>query len=202
MAENRYSLVGWLAIANAGIFPLAIVLNIVFAVVSAKLLGFYEPTFGPGDILSVVSTVIMIYILIKFKQLLHEHYQYGGIDGLIIASIIWNIAFEIGGIFLRVVQIGLGTGRDAEIFVAILSIAFLCVAVVSIGIIDIIIAVKLLTIKEQVGDAMKVFIYLNLVLGILEVSIVLSPVSLLLTPVMFIVFGIVFLRDKEQIQFV
>lgn len=202
MGENRYSLAGWLAVANAALFPLAIILNIVFSVITAKLLGFYQPTFGPGDLLGLLSTGITVYLLLKFKQLLHEHYNFREVDSLIMFSIVWMVAFQIGGLALRALQMIVGTGRDAAIFTAIVSISFLAVGMVTVGVIDVMIAIRLMKIKEQVGEAMKFFIYLTLVTGILEVTILLSPLALLLVPVVFISYAFVFFRDREQIQFV
>ncbi len=202
MNENRYALAGWLSMANAGLIPLAIVLNIVFSVVTTKMLGFYRPTIGPGDFLGIVATLISVYILLKFKSLLHERYKFREIDGLIIASIIWLILTQIGSIGLRGLQIVTGTGRDAEILMAIVAISFLAVSVVIIGVIDIMIAVKLMKIKDQLSDPLKFFIYLSLVVGILEVSVIFSPLSLLLVPVVFITYGVIFFRDHQQVEFV
>ena len=202
MNENRYALAGWLSMANAGLIPLAIILNIVFSVVTTRILGFYRPTIGPGDFLGIVATLISVYILLKFKSLLHERYKFHEIDGLIIASIIWLILTQIGSIAMRGLQILAGTGRDAEILVAIVAISFLAVSVVVVGVIDIMIAVKLMKIKDQLSDPLKFFIYLSLVVGILEVSVIFSPLSLLLVPVVFITYGVIFFRDHEQVEFV
>lgn len=202
MNENRYTLAGWLSIANAGLIPLAIILNIVFQVFTTRMLGFYQPTIGPGDFLAIVTTVISIYILLKFRSLLHERYKFFDIDGLILASIFWLVLTQIGGIALRGLQFMVGAGRDAEILMAVIAITFLAVSVVIIGVIDILIAVKLMRIKEQLSDPLKFFIYLTLTVGILEVSIIFSPLSLLLVPVVFIAYGVIFFRDHQQVEFV
>lgn len=202
MNENRYTLAGWLSMANAGLIPLAIILNIVFSVVTTRILGFYRPTIGPGDFLGIVTTLISIYVLLKFRSLLHERYKFFDIDGLIIASIIWLVLTQIGGIALRGLQFVAGTGRDAEILVAIVAISFLAVSVVIVGVIDIMIAVRLMKIKDQLSDPLKFFVYLSFVVGILEVSVIFSPLSLLLVPVVFITYGVIFFRDHQQVEFV
>ena len=202
MNENRYTMAGWLSIANAGLIPLAIILNIVFQVFTTRVLGFHQPTIGPGDFIGIITTLISIYILLKFRSLLHERYNFFDIDGLILASIAWLVISQIGSIALRGLQFIVGSGRDAEIFVAIVAITFLALTMVAAGVINILIAVKMMRIKEQFSDTLKFFIYLTLTAGILEVSVIFSPLSVLLIPVVFITYGLIFFRDHEQVEFV
>jgi len=202
MQENRYALAGWIAIANAGLIPLAIVVGILYSVVTAKLMGFYGASFGPGDLIGIVTTLFSVYILLKFRDLIRERYNFHEIDGLILASIIWLVLSQIGALGLKGLQFLVGSGRDEEIFMAIIAVSFLAVSMVVVGIIDIMIAVKLMKIKDQVSDPLKFFIYLTLVAGILEVSIIFSLFSLLLLPIVFITYGVIFFRDHQQVEFV
>jgi len=73
---------------------------------------------------------------------------------------------------------------------------------VTIGIVDILIAVKLLKIKETFSEYIRGFAYISMAAGICEVTVLLSPLALILIPVSAIVLALIFLRDQEAIEFV
>ena len=139
--DNPYSLAGWLAIVSAILFPLAFVVSIIPAF-GIKKFDFQGPAFGPSDIIFIVFTVFGIYVLLKFRQFLNERYNYHGIDTLILISICWGIAFEIGMIVLKLVLIGVYPGKG--IGSGIIFISFFALSMITIGVVDIFIAVKLL----------------------------------------------------------
>ena len=70
----------------------------------------------------------------------------------------------------------------------------------SAGIIDIFLGLRLLQIKERKNELIRVFAYLTLVMGILELTVVLSPVALLLMPVWCVMAAMVFFREKDEEQ--
>jgi hypothetical protein len=72
---------------------------------------------------------------------------------------------------------------------------------ITAGIIDILIAVKLLQIRQKLNEMIRAFTYITLVSGLAELSVVLSPLALLLLPVSCVILGIIFLR-KEEVEFV
>jgi hypothetical protein len=84
----------------------------------------------------------------------------------------------------------------------VLNITVLGAAMVTIGIVDIMIAMRLLRIKDALNDLLKAFAYITLIAGICEVSVIMSPLSLLLVPVNFVILGMIFLKEKEEVEFV
>jgi len=85
---------------------------------------------------------------------------------------------------------------------AIIYFIFMTAAMVTIGIVDILIAVKLFKIKENLGEYVRVFAYITIVAGICEVSVIFSPLSLLLIPVNGVVLALIFFKDKFTVEFV
>jgi hypothetical protein len=200
MNENRYALAGWLSIANAAIFPLGFAVAFFQAIITKRMFGPHTVTLGPGDLLFIISTGIAVYILIMFKDLLNKRYNYHDIDTLIAVSIWWNVVFQI--ISLIFGSIGMVMGPKYSMGLTLLMLAFFPIYMIVMGIVDIMIATRLLKIKESLNDIFKVFIYVTLIAGILEVSVLLSPLALILVPVSCVVLGMIFLREKEEVEFV
>lgn len=200
MESNKYSLAGWLAIVQAVIFPLGFVIGIIEAGIASGVFDIHRPFFGPSDILMLIFTAIGIYTLLMFKKLLNEHYGYHDLNLLIYISIWWAVMFEV---------IGLGIGLTAmaiwpvdKVVFMVIYIIFFAGAMVAIGIVDILIAVKLLKIKENFGEYVRAFAYISLVAGICEVTVFLAPLSLILIPVSAIVLALIFFRDTQAVEYV
>jgi hypothetical protein len=200
MPENRYSLAGWLAIAQAVLFPLAFGMSIVQDIIGKAAFRFHGPIFGPSDLLFIIFTGLGVYVLLMFRKLLNERYNYHGIDTLIIISIWWGILFQISSLGLKAYAIVLGL--EPRLTLALIYLSFFAVAMLTIGVVDILIAVRLLKIKDKLNDLLRALAYITIIAGILEASIVLSPLALILVPVTCVILGMIFLREKEEVEFV
>ncbi len=200
MTENRYTLAGWLAITQAVMFPVAIGIGIMQSIIGARFFDYRGPIFGPTDIIMLAFTLIGIYVMLKFRSLLNERYDFHAIDTLIILSIIWAVVFEFVGLFLKYLAISMW--RYNEIEIVIISIAYLSVSMITIGIIDILIAVQLMKKGKEFNSLIRAFSYITMAAGIMEVTVFLSPFSLLLVPVTLVTLGLIFFRDKEEVEFV
>ncbi len=200
MEENKYRLAGWLAVVQAILFPVGVVAGIVEAVVAGELFNVRRPFIGPSDFLMIVFTAIGIYTLLMFRRLLHERYDYHDLDLLIIISIWWIIVFQVislGLNFLMMVYWPI-----SPVILALTFLVFMTAAMVTIGIVDIMIAVKLLQLKETFSEYVRAFAYVTMVAGVCEVSVIFSPVSLILIPVSAGVLALIFFRDRQEVDFV
>jgi hypothetical protein len=200
MEENKYKLAGWLAVSQAVLFPCTIILSIIEAGIGAGVFGTRRPFIGPSDLLMVVFTAIAVYTLLMFRKLLHERYEYHDLDLLIIISIWWAIVFQ---------AVALGMGVLAMIYwpidrvtMAVTVLVFFTAAMVTIGIVDIMIAAKLLKIKETFSEYIRGFAYITMAAGICEVSVLFSPLSLIMIPVSAIILALVFFHDRQEVEFV
>lgn len=200
MPENRYSLAGGLAIAQAVLFPLAFGMSIVQGIIGKAAFRYHGPVIGPSDLLFIIFTGIGIYVLLMFRRFLNERYNYHGIDTLIIISIWWSIIFQISSLVMKAYAILLGL--EPRLGLALIYLSFITVAMLTIGVVDILIAVRLLKIKEKLSDLLRAFAYITMIAGVLEASIVLSPLALILIPVTCVILGMIFLKEKEQVEFV
>jgi hypothetical protein len=200
MSENRYSLAGWLSITAAVLFVTSFVVGIMEAVIAGRAFGYHGPVVGPADFLAVLFTCFAVYALIMFRRLLHERYNFHGVDTLITLSIIWSIVFQISALFLGLLFMVLGIGESLPGLILLLG--FMSIAMIAAGIIDILISVKLLQAKAGFSDLIKVYAYVCLVAGILAASVLLSPFALLIVPASFVILGMILIKGDETADFV
>ncbi|HOZ07776.1 MAG TPA: hypothetical protein PKW75_05775, partial [candidate division Zixibacteria bacterium] len=141
-----------------------------------------------------------VYTLLKFRSLLHERYAYRDLDLLIIVSVWWTIAFQVCGLAFGILTSAFWPVDRVVLLVGF--VAFFTGAMVSIGVVDILIAVKLLGAKERFGEYIRGFAYVTMAAGICEVTVLMSVLALLLVPVSAIVLALIFFRDQQEVEFV
>ncbi len=197
MNENKYTKAGWLAIASAAIFPFLFILGFIENIVKLKAFNFAGPCLGPSDALGILHTVLCIYVFIMFRRFLNERLEFHGIDTLITVSIWWLAGFQFLEIVLKGIVMLLWP--VPELVYAISFGSLLVVAIIFIGVVDILIAVQLFRIRESLSGLLLAFTYITLVAGICEVSLIFAGFALLLVPVTNIILGILFIKEKEQV---
>ncbi len=198
--ERRYAMAGWMSIVGAVLFSISFVVGILQAVIAGKAFGYHGPVIGPSDVLGLMFSAIAVYALVMFRRLLNERFAFRGIDGLIALSIIWTITFQIGLLGLKMLTVILGVGE--ELWVGILNLAIVALFMLTIGIIDILMGVKLLQSKQELNELITVFAYISLASGILEASVLLSPLAVIFVPISFILVGLILLKGNERPEFV
>ena len=197
---QSYSLAGWLAIAAGVLFPVGFVIAILSQAIGVRSFGYHGPIIGPADFVFWVQSAFVIYALYMFRRLLNERFEFREINSLIMASIACTVVFAVVGFVLKVFLV-LSGAEDNVIGLAVM-LGFVGVAMITIGIIDIMIATRLLRDGPKFTDLIKVFAYLTMVAGICEVSVLLVPLGLLLVPIICIVLGLILLRANEEVEFV
>jgi len=200
MEENKYKLAGYLAIVQAVLFPVSVTIGIVEAVVAGGIFNIKKPFIGPSDLIMIVFTGIAVYTLLMFRRLLHERYNYHDLDILIMISIWWAIMFQAFGLGLNILVMIFWPVNT--IIMAVVFLVFLTAAMVTVGIVDILIAVKLLRIKENFGEYIRAFAYITMAAGICEVTVLLFPLALVMVPISAIVLALIFFRDQQEVEFV
>jgi hypothetical protein len=198
MNQNRYSLAGWVAITQAMIFPLGFFMAIAQGLIGAAVFGYQGPSFGPSDLLFILFTVMWAYTLWIFRVYLNERYDYHELDFLITAAICVTVLLQMVSFGLRGIAFGL-VPIAGTVFI-VLYLIFAAFAMITAGILDILIAVKLLQIRQGANDLLKAFAYITMVVGVLEVTVILSPLAFVLVPVYCVILGMIFLGKQEEVQ--
>lgn len=201
METKPYALAGWLCIAQAALFPAALVLSWVQGVVGVAAFDYHGPIFGPADLLFLLFTAFSIYTLMKFRHLLNERFNYHGVDLLIPLAIAWGVAFQIGTVVVRLV-VPMVPG-EAPLQAALVGLGFMALFSIVAGIIDILLAAHLIKAKESLTSRIATFAYITLAAGIMELTVILLPVvGFLLVPATYIVLALLFFEDKDEVEFV
>ena len=154
----------------------------------------------PGDFLFIAFTAISAYILSVFRDLLNDRYGTRDLNMLIYISIAWIILFQVCSLCLKGLVMALWPVSEESMTITYL--CFMAISMVIIGVVDILIAVKLLKLDAVQNDLIKAYAYITLVAGVLEVSVFLSPLAIILVPVSSVVLGMILLKEKEGVEFV
>jgi len=198
MTEKSYTIAGWLSIALAIFLPLLFVLGIAESMIGKHMIEIYDPGFGLEDLATVLIAAIIVFVLFMLRKLLNERYNYNRTNRIITAAIIWYIVFTLGSFVMILFADTTFPSPDFRSMIALL--IFFILSMTSAGIIDIFLGLRLLQMKERKNELIRVFAYLTLVMGILELTVVLSPVALLLMPVWCVTAAMVFFREKDEEQ--
>jgi len=184
--SNKYSIAGWLAIISA----IIIVPEIVFGVIVERLYSGHPASKIVLAMLHTGGLLISIYILHMFRNLLNERFDFRDVDVLIWILIWSNVLFAGLGI------IGLvpGLTRPITFLTLVLFVPF-CV-------ITAIFAYKLLQMKEDLYGLLKPFAYTTMAAAICGATIILMPIGLIIQLAALVMQGMIFLRAKEQVEFV
>ena len=200
MSDNRYATAGWVSIVAAILFPAGFIVGIVQGIIGIKAFDYRGPVTGPSDLIFLTVTAIGVYALVMLRRMLNERYDFHDVDLLITAAIVWNVFFQLLGIAMKLLT--LAAWPVNELTITIYYLTYMVISMISIGIIDIVFAVKILRKKELFSDLMQAYAYITLISGASAVTVILTPLALILVPVSFVVLGMIFLREKEEVEFV
>jgi len=199
MYSSRYKTAGWLSIFVAIIFVPKFVASFVIGIIA---LEYHFPGMYILDaILTIPLTVVFVYLLITFRFLLNERYNFHDVDKLITISY-WCLI--ITG-FISILDDSLKTvgisGPNLTTPDIVLLITFFSVFYV-LGIVSIIYGIRLLRLKGDLFGMLKVYVYTTIAGGVCLVSIILFPLSLIVAVATYILEGMIFLRAAEDEEFV
>ncbi|MEM7279417.1 MAG: hypothetical protein AAF385_14990 [Pseudomonadota bacterium] len=154
---------------------------------------------GPqlADLVFVALGILMIYVYMSLRRILHDHYNYHGADLPITLLIITCALFHVGTLLLD--YVGGQLIPDSFALAAGLLWVFF---VVLFGVLDIVLAIMLLKDRTQLSDLFFAFAIINLVMGIFELTIIFSFTSLVLYPLTLLILTVAFLRRPREIEFV
>ena len=200
MNENRFVTAGWVSIAAAGVYIMAVVLMGVQEYAFDE--GFTDDRMGvgPADFAFLVFAALSIYALWWFKGLMFERYSFRQIGTIIWVSIFWHLVY-FGGTFLVELLMSM-VGLSDDSLGALFLVGMEAAGIVVFGIIDIIIGVILLRHARQFHTAVKAFAWLSLAIGVCEVSLILVLLSAFLVPFSFVALAVVFLSRPGTVEYV
>ena len=200
MSDENFQTAGWIAIIAGAIFPFAIIIDLMTGAAVATGFEDYSIGLSIGDFFYLAHAAFSIYVYKKFKHLLFEYYSFKKLD-IIIEVIIWMyVLFFAGGFIMEMTLITVLSPTDLGLPLLLLTYYGICIFI--FGILDIIFAVMLIKEFNMFGTPMKVFTILTLIMGLLEISVILSFLTIFLIPIIFISWAFVFFKEKHEVEFV
>jgi hypothetical protein len=186
MDSNKYNLAGWLAI----LYAVMLVPQIVFGFIVEKTASGNPVAETFMTLLNLAGYALVIYVLAMFRHLLNERFDFHEVD-IFIWILIWaNVLFA-------------GLGLVALVPVLERPLGFMVLALfVPYSIITAVLGFKLLHLKDDLFGLLKPYAYTTIALGILGATILLMPIALFIQIAALIIQGMIFLRAKEQVEFV
>ena len=198
MTEKSYTIAGWLSIALAVFLPLMFAFGLAETFIGKHMMGIDDPGLSLEDLSTVLIAAVIIFVLMMLKKLLNSRYEYSRADRSINAAIIWYIVFTIASFGMIFFADTTWPAPDMRSLIAL--IAFWTISMTSAGVVEIFLGLRLLQIKERKNELIRVFAYVTLVMGVLELTVVLSPLALVLMPVWCVTAAMVFFREKDEEQ--
>jgi hypothetical protein len=187
---NRYALAGWLAIAQAVlIFP-----EIGVAVFANYVLGASPVIKLATAPIHIVSMLVGIYVLYMFRDFLGKRFEFHQADNLILTLVGANIVFIVLGVLG--LAFGLFLGAAEGLFDLLSLVLF-----VPYNIIVIVFGIKLLKLRDDLSGLLKPLVFMTIASGVLGATIILAPLGLLAHIASLVILGMVFLRAKDDIEF-
>ena len=199
MINQRYKIAGWLSIFVAIIFVPKFIANIIIEVIAQRL--HFPGIYMLDAFFMIILTVIYVYLLVTFRYLLNERFNFYDVDFLITISY-WCLILSSSIIVLDDIFKTMGIiGHSFSTLKIIMFVSFFSVFFI-MGIVSILFAIKLLRLKGDLFGMLKVYVYTTIAGGVCLVSIVLFPLSLVIVVASYILEGMIFLRAADDADFV
>jgi hypothetical protein len=195
---KSYTIAGYLSIALAFVLPLLFAFGLAETFIGKHMIEIGDPDIGPEDLATVLLAAAIVTVLLILRKLLNERYMFAGADRVIAAAVVWYIVITAGSFVMIFFADTTWPAPDTRSIVAIM--VFFVLSMTSAGVIDIFLGLRLLQVRERKNELLKVFAYVTLVMGGLEVTVLLSPLALILMPVWCVTAAMLFLREKDEEQ--
>ncbi len=147
---------------------------------------------------------LMFYVFYSLKRILHDHHNYRGVDVLL--NIIMGFLLLLhGGLFLldTVATIG-GSGLSESTFDGLVtaSVVLFIGSIFAFGAVDLLLGIILWRNRTQLSQSITMFAVIWLIVGLLELTFILSIATVLIMPVGLCILAALFLKRPEEIEVV
>lgn len=175
MNGDKFQTAGWLAIAMA-------VLSI-----PSFIMDFLSGWQFLAKVLGIVSTVLYIYVYLRFKDVLNDLYEFYDVDTYILIFIWTAVIFGIINLF-RSPSLSPMPSDGLGILAFIVLFAFV--------IITIVFNIKLFHLQDAYG--IKPYVYTGIAGAICMATIILFPIALVLSVVQDVILAMIFFRAAKE----
>lgn len=203
MNDNNYTLPAISAISLAVLYPVYW-FNQYWNISNNPGAHLYGDVSGLNlsDGILLLIGIITIYVYSSIKRFLEERHAYSGANIPLTLLIICTAIFTFGSLSIDLLmhlfgnQLHLPWHNGAITGSMILTFSTLIV----FGVLDIVLGVVLLTRSHEFSALLKAFAIITIVQGIMEVTIVLSPITFIVFPVALVIISVLYLKQPEALE--
>ena len=193
MKTNHYVLSGISAIIVAISYPLLWLLDRQ-RTIGCDVSECTSSTSSLHSILLLIAGMLIMYMYYGLIRLLHDYYNYHKADVPLIALISMTSVFYLGTFLVEMLQ----SWHEYNLTSGVMQI----VGAIAFGIIDILLAVALLRGNSELPNLIKNFAIVNLIAGVLEISVLFSFLTVIILPISALILAACFFTKPKLIEFV
>jgi len=197
---RQYEIVGWLSITSAILLLPSMVLGLILEIGRKPVVLLF---LLPYVLLFGVSMGLSLYALYRFKKLLNDRFEFHHVDGIVKAIIILGCVMGVVGTGIKIV------GTFAKVHVddpatllpmAIVAVAIIVALGLPLAVLNIVFAVKLLRLGDDLFGLLKPYAYTNIVAAALFATFLLAFLGFFLDAACSVMLGIIFLRTARGLS--
>jgi hypothetical protein len=201
--NNDYTAPGIVAIALAILFPIYWIAEI-FSGTFESGKAFYRNTLSLEclDFVFLIVGMLCIYTYINLKKILHEQFNFHGVDIVINVIIAITGIYFVGLFVLDLVMTIFGDKIHLPAHKLALNINYIVGigSIIIFGAADLLMGALLLKHSDVDNGILKAFAVITIIQGVFEITIVFSGAVILIFPVALMILAMLFMRKPDVLE--
>lgn len=192
--KNEYSMAGWLAIAAAVLTLPMFGLGFAVEIIGARAPHVAPMLLLPYFAITICHSAFSIYAFLRFRTLLNRRHSFHDVDALMTAIVIGVILMTVATVPMKV----LSALDLVELPVVLAFIGFLLIFAVTMGVLSMIFAVRLLRLNNDLNGLLKPYAYITIAAAACFALFITAPLGLILDAAGNVVLGMIFLKPEVE----
>lgn len=192
--KNEYSMAGWLAIAAAVLTLPMFGLGFAVDIIGARAPHVAPILLLPYLAITICHAAFSIYAFLRFRALLNLRHAFHDVDALMTAIVIGVIMITVIGIPMKV----LGALDLVELPIVLAFVGFLLIFAVTMGVLSMIFAIRLLRLENDLNGLLKPYAYITIAAAACFALFITAPLGLILDAAGNVVLGMIFLKPQAE----
>lgn len=157
-----------------------------------------------SDAAYLILGVLEIYVYLSLKRILHDRFNYSGINVLLYILIGTSVIFYLGlfciDLIIALAGNSIAANTQALMVQASLIISMGCI--LTYGALFLLAGILLMRISEQLPNLLRTFAIVLLICGIFQITFIFGFIVIFLFPVALLILAAYFLQNPEMVEIV
>jgi len=194
LEKNEYSMAGWLAIAAAVLTLPMFGLSLTVDIIAKKAPEVAMMVLIPYIVVTLCHTAFSIYAFIRFRTLLNRRHAFHEVDALVTAIVTGVIVMTVTALPIKV----LNTLGLIGMPLIIAFVAFIFIFALTMGVLSMIFAVKLLHLDHDLNGYLKPYAYITIAAAACFALVITAPLGMIIDAVGNVVLALIFLKPEAE----